>query len=192
MRTFVAIDISDEARNTLASIQSELKDSKADVKWVEPKNIHLTLKFLGEISEETFLNVKNVLDEISSQNRPFQIEIVGLGAFPDLKRPRVIWAGIENGKTYIRELAKKIDSALLKYGFKEEQRGFVAHITLGRFRSLKNIDRLRSILSPIIDNWKVLIVPVSEICLYKSTLTSTGPLYSCLHKSLLLPKESAT
>src|SRR3989338_5878109 len=120
MRTFIAIELSEEIRNTLAQIQSHLKYAGADVKWVEKDNIHLTLKFLGEISEEKAKQVTATLDDIAKETKPFEISLKDLGAFPAIDHPRVIWVGLDKGAKESTELAKKIDLALSKLGFQED------------------------------------------------------------------------
>src|SRR3989338_5342197 len=135
MRTFIAIELSEEIRNTLAQIQSHLKYASADVKWVEKDNIHLTLKFLGEVDEERCEKIKSILDEIASQTKQFEISLKDLGAFPKIDYPRVVWVGLDKGITESKELAERIDAALSEIGFQKETRPFAAHLTIGRVRS---------------------------------------------------------
>ena len=116
MRTFIAIELSGEIKNSLAQIESHLKYSGADVKWVSPDNIHLTLKFLGEISEEKCEKVKAALDEVAKTSAPFEISIKDIGAFPKLEFPRVIWVGLEKGAKESAELSAKIDESLYRIG----------------------------------------------------------------------------
>ena len=162
MRTFIAIELSGEIKNSLAQIESHLKYSGADVKWVSPDNIHLTLKFLGEISEEKCEKVKAALDEVAKTSAPFEISIKDIGAFPKLESPRVIWVGLDKGAKEATELAKKIDLSLSKLGFQEETRPFAAHLTVGRVRSAKNRETLKEKIAstnhqPQITNHKLTI-----------------------------------
>ena len=138
MRTFIAIELSEEIKATLAQVQSHLKYSGADVKWVEPTNIHLTMKFLGEIDEKTRENVQSILDEIAKTTKPFEISLKDVGAFPKIEFPRIIWVGLGKGAKESTELANNIDVALsTEIGFDKDTRDFVSHLTIGRVRSGK-------------------------------------------------------
>lgn len=182
MRLFIAIELSDEIRDTLSQIQSHLKYAGADVKWVEKDNIHLTLKFLGEVDEKKAEEIKSVLCEIAKTTKPFETTLKDIGAFPKIESPRVIWAGLDKGVIESRALAAKIDDELSKIGFEKETRPFAAHLTVGRVRSPKNKEALKekvlcyrsSVISPHI---------ASSVVLFQSTLTPKGPIYTKLHES---------
>jgi len=96
MRLFIAIELPETIKSELAGIQSKLKASRADVKWVEPQNIHLTLKFLGYVQQDKIAAIKNAVDKIAGQTKAFNISLSEIGAFPDLNSPRVIWVGIDD------------------------------------------------------------------------------------------------
>lgn len=184
MRTFIAIEFSDEIKNALSQIQSHLKYSGADVKWVEKDNIHLTLKFLGEIDEKKCEKVKAALDGIAQSAKAFEISLKDIGAFPKIDFPRVIWVGLDKGAKESTELAKKVDEALSKIGFPEETRPFAAHLTIGRVRSPKNKlalkDKLISLQIPADIHGPEII---SSIFLFQSKLTPAGAIYSKLHEA---------
>lgn len=183
MRAFIAVDLSGEIKDRLAKVQAGLEASRADVKWVEPENIHLTLKFLGEISEDQAIKVKQILDGVASGFKPFEITLSGIGAFPKLDYPRVIWIGIEKGKAESEEIAKKLEEELLAAGFPKDARPFSAHITIGRVRSAKNKEALKEAVSST--SPQPIAQKVSSVILYQSTITSKGPIYTPLHTSLL-------
>lgn len=184
MRTFIAIDISDSIREALAQIQSHLRYSGADVKWVEPGNIHLTLKFLGEISEEKCEIVKRVLDGITGSAKSFEATIKDVGAFPSANSPRVVWVGLDKGAGEARAIAEKIDDALSKIGFEKESRPFVAHLTIGRVRTPKNKEALKEKMATCqLPSAKPHLV--TSIVLFQSTLTPKGSIYTKLHESYL-------
>ena len=184
MRTFIAIELSLNIREVLAQIESRLKYAGADVKWVEKDNIHLTLKFLGEIDEKKVELVTSALDDIAKETKPFEISLKDLGAFPKIDSPRVIWVGLDKGAKESTELAKKIDEVLLKLGFQEETRPFAAHLTIGRVRSGLNKAALAEKMKSICGLWTVDCgQTVASIILYKSTLTPKGPIYSKLHET---------
>jgi 2'-5' RNA ligase len=182
MRTFIAIELIDAIRNELAQIQARLRYSGADVKWVERENIHLTIRFLGEVREERIEEVSSALDEVARGSRPFEISIKDLGVFPKLEFPRVVWVGLEKGKDESREIAREVDERLERLGFQRESRPFSPHLTIGRVRSPKNKAALKEkLLSTKIE--KVLSQKVNSIILFKSELTSQGPIYTKLHES---------
>ena len=183
MRTFIAIELSGEIRSALARIQSHLKYSGADVKWVEEKNIHLTLKFLGEIDENKLLRVKNILDETGKLSRPFEISLKDIGAFPDIDYPRVIWAGLGKGSAESKILAERIDEELSRIGFEKESRLFAAHLTIGRVRSVRNKEALKSKLTAYSLQFTAKPQLISSIILFQSTLTPEGPVYTKLHEA---------
>lgn len=184
MRAFVAIELSDEIKDTLDRIQSHLKYAGADVKWVAKDNIHLTLKFLGEISEEKCGKVKAALDNIAKEAGAFEITLKDIGAFPNTDYPRVIWIGLDKGAKESVELAGRIDEELSKMGFQKETRPFAAHLTISRVRSAKNREALKE---------KVLSCQLStvgrqqilSVTLFQSTLTPKGPIYTKLHEAKL-------
>ncbi len=179
MRTFIAIELGKEIKEVLSKIQSELKNAAADVKWVYPENIHLTLKFLGEVKEEKIPKIIQCLKEICNTINPFNIEIKDTGAFPDMKSPQVIWVGIEEGKEKLLELVELMEDILVKLKFPKEERKFSAHITIGRVKSLKN----KGVLSQKINALQFgspAHQEVKSIILFKSTLTPKGPIYEKL------------
>jgi len=186
MRAFIAIEISEEIRSALAQIQSHLKYAGGDVKWVEPHNIHLTLKFLGEISEEKSEKIKSILDEIGKATNPFEITIKDIGAFPKIEYPRVIWVGLDKGANESRVLAEKIDESLSKIGFQKETRPFASHLTIGRVRSSKNKEALKEKIFSSPQSTVHSPQLISSVILFKSTLTPKGPIYTKLHEARLV------
>lgn len=175
-------------RALLAQIQTHLKYSGADVKWVEKDNIHLTLKFLGEISDEKLKKIESILDTIGGSVRTFQISIKDIGAFPKIDYPRVVWVGLDKGADESKLLAEKIDEELSKIGFEKESRPFAAHLTVGRVRSPKNKEALKEKMLSFQGPGSGVRGPaqaVSSIILFQSKLTPKGPIYTKLHESKL-------
>jgi len=179
MRCFIAIQLSQEIKQALGQIEQELQKGIRGVKWVKPDNIHLTLKFLGNIGEETVEDIKKILDEAVSGVRPFKIRLSAAGAFPSPSRPRVIWVGIGEGKNESTELADRIDEETAHLGIEKESRAFHPHLTLARVKFLKERDAVK-------DAFASLKVPQAEmsakkITLFQSTLTGEGPVYTAIH-----------
>ena len=123
MRSFIAIELTNEIKDELAQIQARLKYSGADVKWVEKNNIHLTLKFLGEVSEDKIKTVVSILDDIAKGSKPFEMTIRDIGAFPKIDYPRVVWVGLDKGASESKEIVQRIEEELERSGFERESKG---------------------------------------------------------------------
>jgi len=178
-RTFIAIELNESIHSELASLQSALKKSNADVKWVAPGSIHLTLKFLGNIDTQKIKEIENILNETAAEIEPFVLTLKGIGAFPKLDYPRVIWVGVESGAPQSEQLARSLEERLEAIGIPREDREFHAHITLGRVKSLKNKDNLKE----IIEATKFAagsVVDVNHLTLFKSQLSREGSVYTPL------------
>ena len=135
MRAFVAIDLADNVRAALARQQERLRAACArhgDLRWTRPEGVHITLKFLGEVSPERQPALTEALGRLSGF-RGFPVEVHGFGFFPDARHPRVLWAGVK-APPALAELAGRVDSALAELGFPREDRLFQPHLTLARFR----------------------------------------------------------
>ena len=141
LRCFIAIEIPETIRGAIVSSLDSLKKSGADVKWVSPENIHITLQFLGETEEALIPVIKEALDKILLPYSPFYIKIAGVGCFPDARRPRVIWVGTEESQPVIN-LHGDIAKGMAKLGYREEERNFTPHLTIGRVKSNRNVREL--------------------------------------------------
>ena len=185
VRTFLAIDLPDRQRKILEEHQGRWKSAKADVKWIYPSNMHLTLKFLGEIQESTIESVIAVCREVCCLYRSFSLFLNDTGVFPNLRRPRVLWIGIGGEADILCKLQGSIEAALEKKEFPREGRVFKPHLTVGRIRSPRGLPRLLEVF--VRD--KIVIEPfaVKEVIVYKSRLTPSGPLYSPLARCGLGP-----
>src|SRR4030043_96643 len=135
MRTFIAIELPPEIRDSLSRLQEELKATQADVKWVEPQNIHLTLKFLGEVEEKKIAKITEIMEDTAGKINKFPARLTSLGAFPKIDFPRVIWVGLDTADKEIRQIAKELEEKIAKIGIPKENRAFSSHITIGRLRS---------------------------------------------------------
>jgi len=175
-RGFIAIKI-----NTTSSIlefEKEIKKTGADVKLVEPQNIHITLKFLGDI-EETFIDeIEQIIKDAIKEIKPFTMKLNGTGVFPNNNYVKVIWIGIKEAQI-IETIVKTIDENLSKLGFKKEKRSFSPHLTIGRVKTAKNKQRLLETIEKYA-NIEFSIQDVKSIKLMKSDLTSAGPIYTTL------------
>lgn len=178
MRSFIAIELPESVRAALAELQQELKKCGADIRWVRSENIHLTLKFLGDIEEKDVAGILEKIKGTCSSYQSIPVEIAGVGVFPNIRAPRVLWAGVESEEMLAR-LHLEMDKGLASLGFKQENRTFAPHLTLGRFKSFKNKAALADKLD-LHKGDKFGSIEVISISLMKSVLSAAGPKYSRL------------
>jgi len=181
IRSFIAIELPEEVRIGLARIRNELGEHSF-VKWVDPGGIHLTLKFLGNILFKQATKITQAMEEASRGSSPFRLEISGLGAFPNLKQPRVLWVGIGGEIDKLSRLQQNIDSALAPLGFTKEEHPFVPHLTLARIRQGVSPSQRRNFgeLTTSINFELRHPINVESVNLMKSQLTPQGAIYTHL------------
>jgi RNA 2',3'-cyclic 3'-phosphodiesterase len=180
MRTFIAIPLPEGARSTLSQIQDGLRATGADVRWTAVPSIHLTLKFLGEIDPGLVAQLALSLKDATRGEAPFSLAIGGVGAFPNLRNPRVVWCGIEGEMDRLHVLQKRVEEACSGLGFAPEDRPFSPHLTLGRVKGSRSLPRLLDCIrigSPLRTE-----LQVGQLHIYKSTLTPAGAIYSVLER----------
>jgi 2'-5' RNA ligase len=181
IRSFLAIETPRTIQKKIEEIQEDLKSSRADVRWVSPEKIHLTLKFFGNIDESKIDPIVKSIERPVRTNPPFSLKVRGVGAFPYLKNPRVIWMGLVDEREVLVSLQKQLERELEKMGFEPEERAFRPHLTLGRVKS----GRGREELAGRIERYKEEEFgdfPVEKIVLFKSDLKPTGPIYTPLRE----------
>jgi len=178
LRCFIAVEIPETIRKSIGEIVDSLKKSGADVKWVAQENIHVTLQFLGDTEESLVPAIKGAIEKILSPYSPFYIKIAGVGFFPDTRRPRVIWVGIEGAQPLV-DIYRDISNELIRFGYRKEERAFTPHVTIGRVKSQRNtgellrrLEEARSIGFPDFQ--------VQNITLMKSELKPSGAKYYSL------------
>ncbi len=175
MRTFIGIKLPEKVKDDIYEIISYLKGSRADVKWVEKENLHITLKFIGEIEENTFNEIKEDLKSIWFT--PFEIFLEGNGVFPNYYRPRVLWIGLRFKENTLESLFEKIEDKLLPLGIEKESRSFNPHLTLGRIRGRRNLDKLlKKFREEKIRGYRNSYL-VESFSLFESILRREGPVY---------------
>jgi 2'-5' RNA ligase len=187
LRTFIAIGLPQEVKNFLGSLQEILKAGQADVKWVSPENIHLTLKFLGERDKKKIEAVIKIIDEVCGKTPDFRLAFSSLGAFPKKEYPRVVWVGLSEGEAEVRQIAERLENEICRLGIAKEKRPFSSHITLGRVRSAHNRSQLVERLNYLEKNFpqEKPDCQAAKITLFKSTLTPSGPIYGTLYEKSL-------
>jgi 2'-5' RNA ligase len=178
VRSFVSIDLEDQqVLSRIGSILSSLKALGGDLKPVGEENIHLTLKFLGDVSTLRLADVKSSLQQLAFPS--FTAEIKGAGAFPNLKHMNVIWVGVNEGWTQVEQIYEQVEKLLSGVGFRRENRPFSPHITIARVRSGRKRDETANFLQHLSDE-SFGTVTVNKVRLKQSILSSAGPKYSTL------------
>lgn len=177
MRLFVALDLAQDVHNNLLTLVRELRSAGADLRWVRPDGLHLTMKFIGEVPEAKRAPIEEALRGVASPE-PVELHFRGLGYFPNPRRPRVFWVGIEASPN-LAPLAAAVEAALEPLGIASEKRAYVPHLTLGRFKSPKGLSGLQE---------KIAALPATEFgrqqadafYLYQSRLSPQGAQYTKL------------
>ena len=175
-RGFIAVDI--DVFPKLLEFEKEIKETGANVKLVEPENVHITLKFLGDTDESRIDEFDKIMKDAVKGIDPFNIQLKGAGVFPNQNYIKVIWIGIKQGEP-IGVIASKIDEQLSKIGFKKEKRGFSPHLTIARVKSAKGKDGILHVIEKYRDV-QFVDIRVDSIKLKKSDLTPKGPIYTTL------------
>lgn len=161
-------------------MQAVLKCVDADVKWVRPQSVHLTLKFLGDTPEDTIGPLAAKVAEAVASCPPVNLNIDGVGVFPNRNKPRVVWLGLGGETRELSNLHKLVECAASEFGYIPEKRAFKPHLTLGRVRSSRGKGRLMSELEKT--KPRELAIEARELILFKSDLKPSGAVYTALHK----------
>jgi 2'-5' RNA ligase len=189
LRTFVSVEIAEEAAGQVAAILERLRRAgTASMKWVDQRNFHLTIKFLGPTQREHLPRLSEALREVASRTVPFELELAGVGAFPNLRRPRVIWLGVSAGTEVLASLAGRAEEACAALGWAREEKPYRAHLTLARAREARRGARGHTGASmPSAGLLQALelerdsragVTPVHRLVLMESQLHPHGPTYT--------------
>jgi RNA 2',3'-cyclic 3'-phosphodiesterase len=181
VRVFFSIELPDEIKENIEKFIGGLKSELGPMKWISKNNLHVTLKFLGNVEENKIEDLVNTVGKLTKGFGPIKIDFGGFGAFPDPKHPRVIWTGINGGAGELKKLADKIEDELCKKGYGEEEREFSPHLTIGRIKE----SIVTAALSRFIkENEQTSLgsFVVNDISLMKSTLMKNGPVYEELKR----------
>ena len=189
VRAFVAIGISQEAREVLADVINRLQQrGVSGIRWVRPEGVHLTLKFLGDVDAGLLEGILAAMERAAQGTASLSLALSGIGAFPSPKSPRVLWVGLGGELELLRELQARIDKELHQAcGFSRERRAFTPHLTLGRTRENISADERRKLGAVLAEvaleaevSWDV-----GEVHLIRSTLTPSGAVYDVLGSAAL-------
>lgn len=187
IRAFIAANLAVSIVEEMAKVQSILREVKGDIRWVRPEGLHLTFKFLGHMHETKVEPILHALQETVKTQPTLRIRTYGLGAFPTLKQPRVLWTRLSGEG--LSELGERIESALIPLGFPADGRAFRPHITLGRLRSQRGWDRvLAEIKEHLQQDFGESII--DTLTLYQSDLQPSGAVHTPLGSVALNAAES--
>ncbi|MDO5849509.1 MAG: RNA 2',3'-cyclic phosphodiesterase [Methanobrevibacter sp.] len=175
VRAFLAIELEDELRHEIYEIEKEFKKIDAKISYVEERNLHITLKFFGEIDLEGLDKISEKIEDVLSNYKPFGINVKGCGAFPSLEHIKVLWFGTQDNKI-LNQLHDDLDAEFASIGF-DKDKNFSTHVTFGRMKSDKNKDAVRDEIKKY-EKREIGPMNVKKIILMKSTLTPEGPVYN--------------
>ncbi len=182
IRSFIAIELSDELKQKLSQLEARLNAAGIyGVRWVNPESIHLTLKFLGDIAADRTEEITSVMEDSVRGVSRFRLVVEGLGAFPNLRRVQVAWVGLGGDTEVLKSLQRKIESNLEPLGFPAEKRDFTPHLTLARVNNRASPDDRKKLGKLISEtDFTSVTLEVDSVNLMKSQLTRQGAIYSRL------------
>jgi RNA 2',3'-cyclic 3'-phosphodiesterase len=180
LRLFVAVDVPPDVLERLDATIEPQRSAVPNARWAPIANQHITLKFLGRVDVESFPEVRSACERVAATESSAEIRLTGMGAFPNPRRARVIWAGIEDEAQILARVASGLDEALAPLGFAPEKRAFTPHLTLARLKSPADARAFLESVSFASDPW-----PVTELHLYRSHLSPKGARYEVLETHVL-------
>ena len=179
LRTFIALDLDEYILDGLCKAQGELADPADKVKWVERVNLHVTLKFLGDVAENRINDVCTLVREAAATVGAFDYDVRGLECTPSHGPLRMVWGNIDDPSGLMAVLHEQLDAALASMGFREEERQFRPHITVARIKRVQNVAVFRAAVRTY-DDFEFGVAHGDEVVAYTSTLTDEGPIYTPL------------
>ncbi|MCI0489051.1 MAG: RNA 2',3'-cyclic phosphodiesterase [Blastocatellia bacterium] len=176
LRTFICIEITEAIKGRIADLQDSLRSAGAQVSWVKAANIHLTLKFLGDVQLSRIESILRAAERAAASISPFEIEVSGAGCFPSPRNPRVLWVGLANVPEELKRLHAGLEAELAREGFPREQKNFSPHLTICRIRSPRNASRVAEDL--IARGFEAESFQAREIIVMRSDLKPAGAIYT--------------
>ena len=190
IRTFIAVDLGEAIRERAVALQEQVSPSAAGVKWVEKDNLHITLLFLGEVQQLDVNPICRTLKKQLAAVAPFTLEVTGLGAFPTLRRPKILWAGLSSGADELKAIHDRIEEPILNLGgYRRESRAFAPHLTLGRLSQEEDRAETWGPLVAQYADWQGGAIVIDEVLVMRSELLREGPVYSIMGRAPLLGKR---
>ena len=184
IRAFIAVELPEKIISSISRVQENVRSYGFKIRWVRPESIHLTLKFLGNVKKADIEKVGEAIFESVKEYSPITLRAKGIGTFPGIKRPRVIWVGLGGQIQSLFAMQRVLEDNLAPLGFKKEKRPFKGHLTLGRFRQTANPSTIRQIMREYASLYSEEFT-ARRIILFKSDLKPTGAVYSQLQQAVL-------
>ena len=191
-RLFIALEIDEEIRHVLTTLQFNLgrQFPDIDVKWVEPENLHVTLIFLGDVDDRDLHGITKIMKTVGKSEPPFPIRVQGMGAFPSSRRPKILWAGLGEGQETVKRLHQSLSDPLMELGcYRAESRDYTPHLTLGRIQADSDNQALSNAFAEH-KEWTAGTLIVSQLTLYTSEMRRGGPEYSVMEQVSLTGSSS--
>jgi len=188
LRLFVALSTPSALKARLEELSATLQRTEADVRWEPAEKMHATVKFLGETPAERVDIVGEVLSRIAQEIPPFPVVVGGIGAFPSLRSPRVLWVGMEDPTGWLRSAQQTMEDLLASHGFARDERTFHPHVTLGRVRGSRNLGRLLAMVESL--TFERQPVQLHNFLLIKSELKPHGSVYRTLRTAAFIGNQT--
>ncbi len=183
VRTFIAVELPDHLKRQVDKLVVSLKPLAGGVRWVKAANLHFTLRFLGNIESDSVPALAEQLRKNLENTKPFSICLSGLGCFPNMRRPRVIWLGTGGDEENFKTLANEVESACRRCGYDKADKTFSPHLTIGRIKFPKGLEVLTENLQKI--QFKSDEFNINQVVIFKSDLSPRGPTYTPMAKVVL-------
>lgn len=180
IRAFLAFDIPQKVKKTLGLLMMDFAKKETGVKWIAAENLHVTMKFFGDVDESLLLkDISHAITSVTHAIRPMSLRCQGLGVFPNWRYPHVVWAGFTGDVEPVLQLQQTLEHKLVEFPIKKDERAFRLHLTIGREKQMKGSGPLMGLISELgpIDFGEVII---DHLTLYKSVLTKEGSVYTAL------------
>lgn len=186
-RAFVAVDLAPAVQAAAERLIGLLQMTEADVRWVTAEQMHLTLNFLGDVTDVQIVEICRAVERACQEHPPFSLEVRGAGAFPRVERPRTLWLGVGDGLEPLRALQESLTEHLKPCGYRPERRRYQPHLTIGRVRSFarKELPQLMALQA----DFEAGVSLIDEVKLYASYLDRSGPTYKVMHHVPLAAAE---
>lgn len=180
LKLFTGVSVGPAVRSAAAALQQSLAQCGANVKWVEPENLHLTINFLGEVDDRDLHSICRAITAVAKGEPSFRLSVQGVGAFPTTRRPKILWAAVNDGAESLQRIHTVSEPKLLELGvYRREERGYTPHLTLGRVKDEADGQLIAAEL-PRHSDWRGGDVFVEEVLLFNSDLRREGPVYSVI------------
>lgn len=181
IRSFIGIKLENNIKTPILTVQSAFKDLDCKIKFVSADNIHITLKFIGDIELDHLSALNDIIKNICDNYSPIEISLSDVGVFPTPSFPKVLWVGFTDKDKIALNISNQLNDELRSFGIEKENRNFTPHITIGYIKSLKNKQKIIETIKGIPKFSESANYNINNITLFKSTLTKTGPIYEVLN-----------